>query len=94
VNSPPDFDAGFLSHPADVALFVWAYKKSREIVRRMESFAGELPGTHPQYSETSAAVCLTGEAPRNLKDIVYSAEDDEVIAQWIRQVVLTTFHSL
>jgi alcohol oxidase len=34
VYAPPDFDAGYFSDLADVPTLVWAYKKTREIVRR------------------------------------------------------------
>ena len=35
VYAPPHFDAGYLSDPADVPSLVWAYKNTREIVKRL-----------------------------------------------------------
>jgi len=41
VYAPPQFDPGFLSHPADVPPLLWAYKKTREICRRMPAFIAD-----------------------------------------------------
>lgn len=57
VYAEPDFDAGFLSHPADLSPQIWAYKKNREIVRRMSCFRGECTPTHPAFSAESDAAC-------------------------------------
>jgi alcohol oxidase len=51
----PDFDAGFLTHEADLAPSVWGYKLGRELVRRMKSYRGEIPALHPKYPVGSAA---------------------------------------
>ncbi len=91
VYSPPEFNAGFLSHPADLAPFIWVYKKMREIMRRMPSFRGELAETHPHFGEGSAAKCIEG---YNHADIVYSLEDDEAIERWTREKVGTCWHSM
>lgn len=93
-----DFDAGFLADPnsIDVKKLVWAYKKSREIMRRMSVYRGEHQPWHPPFPSSSAAVCTKVDAPLpdDVKDIAYTAEDDAVIEQYIREKVETTWHSL
>ena len=42
VYAPSDFNAGTFTHPADIAPLIWAYKKFREIARRMVCFRGEI----------------------------------------------------
>jgi len=84
----PDFDAGFLSHPADLSPQVWAYKRNREIIRQMPSFQGEYAPTHPLFPAGSKAAC-NGNDP-----LEYSKEDDAAIEDWVRQSVETTWHSM
>jgi alcohol oxidase len=90
-----EFDTGFLSHPSDVKKQLWAYKMSRDIARRLPYYKGELALGHPQFAEGSSArlVDARGE-DGELKELVYSAEDDAVIENWIRENVNTTWHSL
>lgn len=107
INSPDDvisgyeFDAGFFNHPSDVSIQLWAYKKTREIARRLPYCTGEVGFLHPQFKDGSkakladadfaaAAAAATGVA----KDIEYSAEDDAVLEDWLRSNVNTTWHSL
>lgn len=92
INSPPDFDTGFLSHPADLAPQVWTYKTMREIMRRMPSFRGEIAATHPQFPRESMAACISSYTPF-VKDVVYSDKDNEAIEQWVRSKVETAWHS-
>jgi alcohol oxidase len=92
VKAKPDFDAGFLSQEADIAPQVWAYKKIREIVRRMPSFGGELETTHPRFPTKSAAACISYYDP-DISDIEYSEEDDKAIEKWVREKVETSWHS-
>lgn len=83
-----DFDAGFLSHPADLAPQIWAYKRNREIIRRMSLFRSEYGPTHPSFPIGSAAAC-------NAKDpLKYTKEDDSAIEAWVRQGIETTWHSM
>ena len=94
-----DFDTGFFSGvdgPMDVKKHVFAYKKQREVIRRMLSYRGEISATHPPFAAHSPAACveLTEALPSDVKDIVYSAEDDEVLEKFIRERVGTTWHSL
>ena len=87
VYSPPDFDTGFISHPADLPAFVWAYKKSHEIVRRMPSFVAEIAG--PQVTDT-VPVGPGGE----IRNREYSKEDDILVENLVRQRISTCFHPL
>ncbi|KAK7996562.1 3-hydroxyanthranilate 3-4-dioxygenase [Apiospora arundinis] len=101
-DAPIDFATGFLADPhgLDVAKLIWAYKKQREIVRRMPTvYRGELAGTHPPFAADSGAALLAtndgnGSYTPVTKDIVYTAEDDAVIEKWVRDKVQTTWHSL
>jgi alcohol oxidase len=87
-SQTPDFDAGFLSHPADLSPQVWAYKRNREIIRQMSSFQSEYAPSHPSFPVGSAAAC-------NAKDpLEYTKEDDAAIEDWVRQGVETTWHSM
>ncbi|KAF7556742.1 hypothetical protein G7Z17_g1256 [Cylindrodendrum hubeiense] len=94
---PLDFDVGFLTdqHDIDLKKQVWAYKKQREIMRRTKMYRGELSLGHPRFSSESPAACIeTESALSEVKDIEYSAEDDNSIEQWIRENLNTTWHSL
>ncbi|KAI5475229.1 hypothetical protein MNV49_001709 [Pseudohyphozyma bogoriensis] len=53
--SAPDFDPGFLSHPADMEPQVWMYKRLREIARRMPTYRGEIAAIQPKFAATSSA---------------------------------------
>ncbi|KAK6065625.1 GMC oxidoreductase [Seiridium cupressi] len=92
-----DFETGFLSDENDLDLKkqMWSYKKSREILRRMKTFRGELALGHPRFPEGSKAACIEPDAPlENVQNIEYTAEDDAAIEQWLRENVNTTWHSL
>ncbi|PVI01509.1 alcohol oxidase [Periconia macrospinosa] len=96
-NDKPMFTTGFFSDPQnlDVKKHIWLYKKQREIFRRMELYRGELPIMHPPFSPESDARLIQTDAPlQNVKDIVYTAEDDRVIEEFVRKNVGTTWHSL
>ncbi|KAG2072330.1 alcohol oxidase [Suillus decipiens] len=91
-----DFTTGFLDDPSDIVPFDFAYKKTREIFRRMASYRGEITAGHPDFPEGSAAACGGASGPVDLDapDIVYTAEDDEAINRFHRNVVQTAWHSL
>ncbi|KAG2342546.1 alcohol oxidase [Suillus weaverae] len=91
-----DFTTGFLDDPSDIVPLDFGYKKTREIFRRMASYRGEVAAGHPTFSEGSAAACRETSGPVDLDapDIVYTAEDDEVINQFHRDIMQTTWHSL
>ncbi|MCJ1377757.1 hypothetical protein MMC17_000853 [Xylographa soralifera] len=104
VKDQPRFDNGFLLHPADIKMLLWAYKKQREIYRRTNQYQGELALGHPVFGKDSKAALYDGpiekdrfkslEERKAVKDIEYSAEDDAAIEEHIRQVVSTTWHSM
>ncbi|KAI0126264.1 alcohol oxidase-like protein [Xylariales sp. AK1849] len=97
LDDPLDFDVGFFSddHDIDLKKQMWAYKKSREIMRRTAMYRGELALGHPHFPEGSKAGCIETESPlADVQDVVYSAEDDAAIEQWLREHVDTTWHSL
>jgi len=52
-----DFTTGFFSDPlgVDIKKHVWVYKMQREILRRMKTCRGELPGAHPTFAPGSTA---------------------------------------
>ncbi|EJD50221.1 hypothetical protein AURDEDRAFT_182614 [Auricularia subglabra TFB-10046 SS5] len=93
---PPRFVPGYLTSQADLALLMWQYKASREIVRRMPCYRGEIASAHPAFAPASAAVCSAFGKPVALdeSDIVYTPADDAALETWIRQTVATTWHAL
>ena len=104
VSVPAAFETGYLRHPADVKVLIWAYKKQREIYRRTNAYRGELSIGHPRFSKGSNAALAdaplkdggfkTLEERVAIKDIEYSLDDDEKIEAWIRENVQTTWHSI
>ncbi|KAG1809796.1 GMC oxidoreductase-domain-containing protein [Suillus plorans] len=91
-----DFTTGFLDDSSDIVPLDFGYKKTREIFRRMASYRGEVAADHPDFPEGSAAACREASGPVdiNAPDIVYTAEDDEAINQFHRDVVQTAWHPL
>ncbi|KAG1903383.1 GMC oxidoreductase-domain-containing protein [Suillus fuscotomentosus] len=91
-----DFTTGFLDDPSDIVPLNFAYKKTREIFRRMASYRGEVTTGHPDFPEGSAAGCREASGPVDLNapDIFYTTEDDEAIDRFHRDIVQTTYHSL
>ncbi|KAG8698578.1 hypothetical protein FRC08_005831 [Ceratobasidium sp. 394] len=92
----PNFKTGFMDEQADVDVHIWAYKKCREIARRMPSFRGECAALHPKFPTGSAAACvrLDGPPPSEAEDLVYTPEDNAAIEEFIRQTTTTTWHSI
>lgn len=82
--------------PADVVTLRWAYKRVRELARRMKYYRGELVVGHPQFSKNSPAAVgnETGPIALDAPRIQYSAEDDAVIDEYHKQNVETTWHSV
>ncbi|KAB8267611.1 GMC oxidoreductase-domain-containing protein [Aspergillus minisclerotigenes] len=95
-----DFATGFFADEDDIDIkkSVWSYKKQREIIRRMDIYRGEFAPLHPAFAADSDAATpsepLDGPLPDDVPDIVYTAEDDAVLEQWLRAHVGTTWHSL
>ncbi|PKS08507.1 hypothetical protein jhhlp_004892 [Lomentospora prolificans] len=97
VSDPPDFVTGYLQDERGIDLkkAVWAYKKQRELFRRMDVYRGEYAPSHPAFPAGSAAASIeTSEPLKDVKDIVYSAEDDAIIEEWLRRNVGSTWHSM
>jgi alcohol oxidase len=94
----PNFDGGFLDHPADVQKLIWGYKKQRDIARRMDHYCGALRVGHPSFAKNSkAGFDFVDDQDRKSgvhMQIQYSKEDDEAIETFIRQNVGTAWHSL
>jgi alcohol oxidase len=95
IDDKTELTTGFFSdaHGVDVKMHVWAYKKQREILRRMPLCTGELPGGHPTFAANSGAAKFRLD-DGSIQDIVYTAEDDEVIESFLRDRVGTTWHSM
>ncbi|KAI1437343.1 GMC oxidoreductase [Xylaria sp. CBS 124048] len=101
LDDAEDFDSGFFGDPGHVdrKMQLWAYKKGREIMRRLSMYRGENQLTHPPFPPTSPAYCRTlddGEAydHAHVEDLAYTADDDRIIEQFASENVLTTFHAL
>ena len=99
VNSPIDFDVGYLKdeHEIDLKKHVWAYKLQREMWRRMSIYRGELASSHPSFDPKSPAAVVEkadGPVEKNAPRLEYSEEDDRAIEQKVREIVSTTWHSL
>ncbi|KAG8212846.1 hypothetical protein J3R82DRAFT_11163 [Butyriboletus roseoflavus] len=95
-NSPLDFDPDIFSKAGDVAQLTLLYKMTRELLRRMPAYRGEVAAFHPKFPPGSPAACRESEnpVPIDAPDIVYSDADDEAIAKFHRDTVLATWHSL
>ncbi|KAI1876333.1 hypothetical protein JX265_003859 [Neoarthrinium moseri] len=98
-NDPLDFDVGYFSDPGDVDIkqHIWAYKKGREIMRRTSLYRGEVPVGHPRFPAGSrAGLVEDGGVPKDhpITDLEYSTEDDAAIADFLRENINTTWHSL
>ncbi|KAI0398125.1 alcohol oxidase-like protein [Xylariaceae sp. FL0594] len=98
LGDPVDFVTGFFTDAGDVDLkkCMWAYKKMREIARRMDTYRGEVARTHPPFPPSSQAACVEIGSPlgRDIADIRYTPEDDRILAQWIRENIVTAWHPL
>ncbi|KAK3671571.1 hypothetical protein LTR78_008493 [Recurvomyces mirabilis] len=100
LQDPIDFETGFFTdeHDLDLKKAVWAYKKTREIMRRTSMYRGEAPEEHPRFPAGSAAGLYHGEnsliSQGKVQSLLYNAEDDKAIEQRLRERIATTWHSL
>jgi alcohol oxidase len=98
IDDKLNFTTGFFSDADDIDILkhLWAYKKQREIFRRMKTYRGEVEILHPKFApNSSAALVRLDDSPSgNISNIQYTAEDDESIKQWAREQVGTTWHSM
>ncbi|KAF2019502.1 GMC oxidoreductase [Aaosphaeria arxii CBS 175.79] len=98
LDDKPAFTTGFFSDANDVDILkhLWAYKKQCEIFRRLKTYRGEVEILHPRFAPGSRAAggYLEHGLSGNITNIDYTPEDDEIIKQWIREQVGTTWHSM
>ncbi|KAI1330235.1 GMC oxidoreductase-domain-containing protein [Xylariaceae sp. FL0255] len=98
IDQQPDFRTGYLTDPNDIDLEiqVWAYKKQREIARRMSHLRIEIPDQHPDFPQGSKVRCNTDSVLHipTEKSIEYSEQDDEMINEFIYGKVGTTSHPI
>lgn len=75
-----------ITRAGDVAQFTLLYKMTRELLRRMPAYRGELAANHPEFPPGSAAACRETNEPVPIDgpDIVYSDADDEAIVKFHR----------
>ena len=68
-------------------LLVWAYKRTRELARRMPCFRGEFTPGHPVFASDSPAAGKAEAEPVPIEtpDIAYSKEDEEAIEEFIKK---------
>lgn len=96
-SDPYEFDAGFLAdeNSIDQKKHFWMYKKQREIVRRMDNFAGEIAAGHPEFPSGSKAATIESKASSGpVQDIQYAQEDDQAIEKFLKERISTTWHSM
>jgi choline dehydrogenase-like flavoprotein len=99
LDDPLDLDLGLLTDPDDADLLAarMLYNVQRDVMRRMRTYRGELPATHPAFAPTSRAACveLDGPLPEDAPACIeYSTDDDVAIDCWVRENVATAWHSL
>jgi hypothetical protein len=76
------------SRPADIAVLRLAYKKGRELARRMRICRGELPSGNPSFPDGDAAISTDARFPIDISapEIIYTPEDDKAIDKYHRDV--------
>jgi len=88
-NYPPNFAKLTIvtDSDADLVILRWAYKKTRELARRMKYYAGDVVVGHPNFKPDSKAATSQSDSPTALtaSEIIYSKEDDDVIDEFHRQ---------
>ncbi|KAK6330350.1 hypothetical protein TWF696_003446 [Orbilia brochopaga] len=87
---PAKFDSGMLSSDWDLEAHVLAYKRQREVVRRMKVFAGpEGIIAGPKFPDSGKAKNW----PTDGTPTEYTKEDDEAIRDFVRTATQTCWHS-
>ncbi|KEY73446.1 hypothetical protein S7711_06862 [Stachybotrys chartarum IBT 7711] len=93
-----DLFSGILTDQAgfDLAMSTWLYKKTREIVRRLDVYRGEVAMLHPPFAATSAAAIKrrSEPLPNDVEDIQYTAEDDRILGEWVRNALSQNWHGI
>lgn len=96
-GDPYDFDGGFLAdeNGIDQKKHFWMYKKQRDIIRRMDNFAGEIAAGHPVFPSGSDAAIIDAQPASGTADnIKYTPEDDKAIEKFLNENISTTWHSM
>ncbi|KAJ7863554.1 GMC oxidoreductase-domain-containing protein [Mycena leptocephala] len=95
--APLEIESGLFDKKEDLLVVRWAYKWSRELARRMESFRGEYAPAHPAFPNGSRAACITkvsGPLDFSAPEIEYSPADDEAIDAYHRARAAVEWHAL
>ncbi|KAJ7452728.1 GMC oxidoreductase-domain-containing protein [Mycena galericulata] len=94
--APLEIDVTLLDRDEDLVVLRWAYKWSRELARRMDSYRGEYAPGHPKFPEGSPLVCRETEGTVDVSapEMKYTAEDDEAIDAFHRESACVTWHAL
>jgi alcohol oxidase len=76
-----------LKRKDDLELLNYGYKRSREYARRMTCYRGEYVPNHPQFAQSSKALCKGENRPVavDAPDIEYTEEDEKVIETYTRK---------
>ena len=71
----------------DFALLKWGYKRAREFARRMTCYRGEYVPNHPQFADTSSALCKSEIKPVAIDtpDIKYTDDDEQALEAYTRK---------
>lgn len=94
IKDEPVLDTGFWAdNDLDLKQHMWMYKRSREIVRRMETFDGEVAVGHSSFPSGSKASVVDSKTT-DVQDIEYTPEDDKAIEAWLRGRIACCWHSL
>ncbi|KAM4063945.1 GMC oxidoreductase [Hirsutella rhossiliensis] len=92
-----EFKMGFLADERnlDIKSSILAYQKQREILRRMKVYRGEHSPGYPPFAAGSDAACKGVDGPlKDVRDTVYTEDDNVVLEQWKRKNVGSARHSL
>lgn len=94
LTAPLDFETAYGKAPEDMAVLKFGYKRGREFARRMACYAGEYTLNHPAFAATGGAACASDvqPVPADAPPLVYTAEDDAALEDYIRKFVVTAWH--
>ncbi|KAJ7159284.1 GMC oxidoreductase-domain-containing protein [Mycena crocata] len=94
--APLEITDCMLNEDEDAVVLRWAYKWSRELARRMDSYRGEYAPEHPKFPEGSDAACGAAEGPVDIRasEIQYSPADDAAIDLFHREIAVIGWHAL
>jgi alcohol oxidase len=95
-DAPPNLEVDIISDPVDISPFVWAYKRWREIPRRMPCFLEEVATSHPTFAPglTASVAFVRDGANDAIRDVEYTENDNVEIERFIRKKLKTGAHSM